>query len=152
MHVPGRRAPLVVAVWAAGVVLATGTGLLAVRLVADAVGDPAVPVLSAEDVRDATPPARPAPSLAAPPAAAPAAPVRVFSSTGGSVGVRCRGTLPEPVYATPAQGWALDESGLEGTALEVRFESGRTRARLTIGCRSGAPTLLERRTDTSGKG
>ena len=146
-----RRAPLLLAVWAAGVVLATATGLLAVSLVADAVGDPAVPVLSADDLVAVSPaPARTTPR---PPSASPGGSrVRVFSSTGGSVGVRCVGGVPEQVYVTPAPGYGLDETSREGAALEVRFESGRTRVRLTLGCADGAPALLDRRTDTSGKG
>jgi hypothetical protein len=177
---------LLAAVWLGGVVLATGTGLLAVRLVAAQVGEDAVPVLSADDVghalasesaspRAVVPAASTSPAKSARPttssrpvsstaptrasspaprrtAAASAAPVRSFSSDGGSVGARCRGAVPEQVYATPAQGYRLDQSSVQGDILEVRFESSSTKVRLEIGCRSGTPYLADRRTDTSGSG
>jgi hypothetical protein len=163
-----RPGPLLALVWVGGVVLATATGLLAVRLVADQVGDPAVPVLSSGDVAKAlaatTP--TPAPTRSAAPSPSPAvrspapdrspaatstrpaaARVRVFTSAGGSVGARCRGRTPERVYATPAQGYRLDESSIEGGVLEVRFESDRTRVRLEIACASSGPVLAEQRTE-----
>jgi hypothetical protein len=70
------------------------------------------------------------------------------------VGVRCRGTAPERVYSTPAQGYALDETSVSGNVLEVRFRSanGRTRIRMEIGCSTGTPVLLENRVDSSGGG
>ena len=148
-----RRAPLLVAVWVAGVALATGTGLLAVGLVADAVGDPAVPVLSAEDVRNATPSPQPSPTRGSVAPSRPGpSPARVFTSAGGTVAVRCSGSVPEQVYATPAQGWVLDETSREGSTLETRFESGRTRVRMTVGCSGGGPVLLDSRTDSRGPG
>ena len=145
---------VLVAVWLGGVLLATAGGLLAVRLVADQVGDPPVPVLDRKDVTTAlqTPTARPsAPATATrPTTTGGASAVRSFSSSGGSVGVRCRGTVPERVYATPAQGYRLDESEVEGSALEVRFTSSSTRVRVEVGCGSGRPVLLERRADEAG--
>ena len=163
---PRRPVPLLALVWVGGVVLATGTGLLAVRLVASQVGDPALPVMSGADVARALVAATRSPSPAAtrsptpsPPGARPsspgagpasprpaAAPVRVFTSQGGSVGARCRSGVPERVYATPAQGYSLDESSVEGGVLEVRFESDSTRVRLEIGCGAGGPVLVGRRT------
>jgi hypothetical protein len=57
------------------------------------------------------------------------------------------------VYATPAQGYNLDETSGDGSeVLEVRFASGRTRARLSISCSTGSPVLAESRVDTSGGG
>ncbi|MBK5306318.1 MAG: hypothetical protein JJD92_06485 [Frankiaceae bacterium] len=156
-----RRAPLLLAFWLAAVVVATGVGVLAVRLVAVQVGDPASPVLSTKEVGAAlteTPRASPTPSpsptpirAASPRPTTPAPTVpRSFSSQGGTVGVRCRGTVAERVFATPAQGYVLDETSVEAGVLEVRFEQGRTRVRLAISCSSRTPVLVERRVDTSG--
>ena len=154
-----RPAPLLLAFWLAAVVVATGIGVLAVQLVADQVGDPTVPVLTTKDVGTALG-ARPSavptqsgsrrPSTG--PTTAPASAPIAFSSQGGSVGVRCAGTVPRKVYATPAQGYVLDESSVEGPVLEVRFTQGRTRVRLGVSCGTGTPVLVERRVDTSGKG
>lgn len=145
--------PLLVAVWLGGVVLATGAGLLAVRLVDDEVGDPPAPTLSSKEVAQALASA-PASSKESDPllgtqlspttseaAGAPAA-ARSFNFDGGSVGVRCRGTAPEQVYASPAQGYRLDESSVKGSTLEVKFESGSVHAQLKIGCDSSSPVLL----------
>lgn len=165
----GRPAPLLLAIWLAAVLVATTVGVAAVRLVADQVGDPAVPVLSSKEVGAAlTATPRPSPSArpgttASPlptrsPTRSPAGPARsavmVFTSQGGTVGVRCRGTAAERVYSTPAQGYVLDETSVNGNVLEVRFRSadGRTRVRLEISCGSGTPVLVERRVDTSGGG
>jgi hypothetical protein len=67
------------------------------------------------------------------------------------VGVRCNGGVPQRVYATPAQGWVLDESSIESGVLEVRFEQGRTRSRIGIRCSGSNPVVVERRVDTSGE-
>lgn len=157
--VPSRRTTgVLVAFWLAAAVLATGVGVLAVRLVARQVGDPAVPVLSSRDIARAPSPTPPAAASASPTRTVPAATPRAlpattpFSTTGGAVGVRCRGPVPERVYATPAQGWMLDETSVEGGVLEVRFTQGRTRSRISIACRDGAPVAAERRVDSSGGG
>jgi hypothetical protein len=161
---PRRPGALLLAIWLAGAAAATGAGVLAVRLVATQVGDPAVPVLTTKEVTtalsDAPRPSNAVPSPTPSPAASPrpsrqpsqrpvSAP-KAFSSQGGSIGVRCRGTVAELVYRTPAQGYALDETATEGEVLEVRFTNGRTRARLGVSCTSGAPVLVENRVDTSG--
>jgi hypothetical protein len=175
---PPRPAVLLLSFWLGGVVLATGTGLLGVRLVASRVGDPAAPVLSAGDVRrglaspvpspraaPASPrPVAPSPRVSAPspaasltignpaphaPSAAPPA-VRAFTSAGGSVGVRCRGTTPERVYATPAQGYQLDDASLHGALLEVRFDNDRNEVRLQISCSTGKAVLVQQRNDSKG--
>ena len=159
---PRRPAPLLLVFWVAAVVVATGVGVLAVRLVEAQVGDPAVPVLTSKDVTAALTaaprpsvgvvPSRSPSSAASPrPATRPVAP-KVFTSRGGSVGVRCHGTSPELVYRTPAQGYELDETSVEAGVLEIRFVSGRTRARLGISCSSTTPVLVENRVDTSGGG
>jgi hypothetical protein len=214
-----RPTSLLVAVWLAGVGLATGTGVLAVQLVAQQVGDPSVAVLSAADVgrqlastpTGSTPDSgrsdastnKPQTSAAEPaetgtagepaehakttasapikhhegsttpagtasraaethhdgtgdkPASTPAnagstaatSDVKAFDSQGGSVGVRCRGTAPEQVYASPAQGYRVDESSVSGSTLEVRFESSTTDVRMKVSCSSGSPVLTENRAD-----
>jgi cytoskeletal protein RodZ len=157
---------MLLAFWVAAVVVATAVGLLAVRLLVQQVGDPGEPVLSTKDVGQAlssTPPASrsasPRPTPKATPSTTPAtrppspeagSPITPFRTTGGSVGVRCRGTEPQRVYATPAQGWVLDETSTEGGVLEVRFTKDRTRSRIGISCGSGTPVVVERRVDTSG--
>ncbi|MDT7547226.1 MAG: hypothetical protein QOE99_3336 [Actinomycetota bacterium] len=175
---PRRPAVLLLSFWLGGVVLATGTGLLGVRLVAARVGDPAGPVLSAGDVQRglATPlpspraaqasprQLAPSPRVSAPsPAAsltignpdpqaqsAPPPAVRAFSSAGGSVGVRCRGTTPERVYATPAQGYQLDDASLHGAMLEVRFDNDRNEVRMQISCSTSKPEVVQLRNDSKG--
>lgn len=166
MPVP-RRPLALVAVWVAGALVATATGVLAVRQVATSVGDDSPPPLSAAGVETAlgsaspgaaaptaspttaaapTTPATgpttssPAPttSPAAPPAAPPAPPPatvsRSFSSRGGSVGVSCTGSTPELVFASPAQGWAVDHQEVEREHVEVRFVGpGEVRMRVTCG-------------------
>jgi hypothetical protein len=161
---PTRRpAPLLLAFWLAAVVVATAVGVLAVRLVAAQVGGPSVPVLSGNDVRSAltasprpTRIASPHPSASAAPSQGPPpqsqSALKAFTSQGGTVGVRCRGRVAVKIYATPAQGYNLDETSEDAEVLEVRFASGRTRVRLGISCGSGTPVLVENRVDTSGGG
>lgn len=154
-----RSRLLLVLVWVAGAVVATSIGLLAVRQVASSVGDPAVPVLSGA-VAGPSAASAPAPAPASPSASASAAsadPSRPgapaagtsasFRSTGGTAGVRCSGTAPSLLYATPADGYALDERSVEGSELEVRFEAGERRVRLTISCATGRPRLVDQDTD-----
>lgn len=157
-RVPSRRTTSVLfAFWLAAALGATAVGVLAVRLVARQVGDPAVPVLSAREIGRALAATRtvapgPTPARAVPAGSPPVVPATIpFSTTGGSVGVRCRGRVPQRVYATPAQGWLLDETSLEGGLLEVRFTRGGTRSRIGIACRTGAPVVAERRVDSSGR-
>lgn len=152
---------LLVLVWIAGAVVATSIGLLAVRQVASSVGDPAVPVLSDGGIATAQPSASPAaspvaspvaspaasPSAAPPSPAAPAPTSASFRSAGGTVGVQCSGATPSLLYATPADGYALDERSVEGNELEVRFEAGERRVKLTISCATGQPRLVEEETD-----
>ena len=142
-------------VWLTGTIAATSVGVLAVRQVAEQVGDPAVPPLAVSPT--ARTPASVAPSPGAgTPAVVPTAPERLasltFRSTGGTVGAQCAGRVPRLLYATPAEGYALDESSVEGTELEVRFESESARARLTIGCATGTPTLVDDRVDPRNEG
>jgi hypothetical protein len=173
-----RATTLLVLVWVGGLLAATSVGLLAVRLVATQVGDPAVAPLSA--VAAATgaatpgtvptltattaPPSSPAaplsqaPTVAPPtarPSTAPAAPApatRTFTTAAGTVGVQCTGTALRLVYATPAQGWTLDERSVGGSEAEVRFRGAGSRLRVRLSCASGAPTLVEQRTDPDGGG
>jgi hypothetical protein len=153
-------------VWLGGLLAATSVGLLAVRLVATQVGDPAVAPLSAVAAASAaavpstTPPSAVQPSAApttagpAPttrPSAAAAAP-RTFTTPAGTLGVQCAGPALRLLYATPAQGWALDERSVTGAEAEVRFEGSGTRVRVRISCATGAPQLVEQRTDEHGGG
>src|SRR5688500_17163126 len=116
-----RSRVLLVLVWVAGAVVATSIGLLAVRQVASSVGDPAVPVQSGGGIPTAT-------AAASPPVSPPSSPTATatsasFRSAGGTVGAQCSGTTPSLLYATPADGYALDERSVEGVELEVRFEA-----------------------------
>ena len=147
-----RRLPLLALVWLLGVVVATGIGLLAVRLVAAQVGEPAVPPVTGDVV--ARPPeasSAPSPSATGVQPSATAAPVvtasRSFRSAGGTVGVECAGRTARLVFATPAEGFALDEQSVAGPEVEVRFEADDTRVRSTVSCASGAPVLVEQRVD-----
>lgn len=142
---------LLVLVWVAGAVVATSIGLLAVRQVASSVGDPAVPVLSDGGVPTGQPSAVPSPLPSPSPIESSAPAVATtsasFRSAGGTVGVRCSGATPSLLYATPADGYALDERSVEGSELEVRFEAGERRVKVTIGCVSGRPQLVDEETD-----
>lgn len=156
-----RSRLLLVLVWLVGAVVATSIGLLAVGQVASQVGDPAVPVLSDGGAAAATPTSAASPERSptasaaaspnvAPPAPSAVAPVRrsaSFRSAGGTVGVQCSGSAPSLVYATPADGYSLDERSIEGSKLEVRFESGDRRVKMTIRCANGQPRLVDVKTD-----
>lgn len=165
---PLRRPLALVVVWTAGALVATGTGVLAVRQVADRVSDPAPAPLSpggvetalaeasltrtpsATPVESASPtavPATPAPPtatsqpVASPPSspAPPAATARSFANEGGSIGVACDGGLPRLVYVTPAQGWSVDDRREDAERVEVRFRSDDGDARLRVVCGPGGP-------------
>jgi hypothetical protein len=160
------RVPLLlVAVWLGGLLAATSVGLLAVRLVAAQVGDPAVAPLSAVAAAStaATPSSRPSPAPppdAPPPATPTAGPAqrpaatatRTFSTAAGTLGVQCTGTALRLLYATPAEGFALDEREVSGTDAEVRFEDEGTKVRVRVSCATGAPQLVEQRTERDGDG
>lgn len=229
------RPVLLCLVWLLGAVLSIGTGLLAVRLVADRVGDEPQPSLSLEQIQAATrsvaptssagtptgaatdpsrpgsgpggaggtgtgqapgsgttggsasgptgsgtggstgsvgtapttrpterptttarPTAGPRPTTTRAPTGSSTAPTtsapRTFSLTGGVVSVRCAGSRGQLVYATPAQGWSLDERSVSGTEVEVRFRRDDTRSRIRLSCSGGTPVEVDRRVDTSGGG
>jgi hypothetical protein len=167
---------LLVLVWVGGLLAAMSVGLLAVRLVAAQVGDPAVAPLSAVAAASgapdgAAPPATAAPatptggppSSAAPapgsspdrpaPSTAPAvATTQTFSTAGGTLGVQCTGTALRLLYRTPAQGYALDEQSVGGSEAEVRFRGAGARVRVRLSCATGVPRLVEQRTDPDGGG
>lgn len=177
MSAPSARVPvLLVLVWVGGLLAATSVGLLAVRLVAAQVGDPAVAPLSAVAAAtgapgDVAPPTAAAtatptgvpPSSAAPgptPSSGPPAPstapavatTQTFATSAGTLGVQCTGTTLRLLLATPAQGYALDERSVGGTEAEVRFEGAGARVRVRLSCATGAPRLVEQRTDPDGGG
>ena len=143
-------------VWLTGTLAATSVGVLAVHQVAEQVGDPAVPPLAVTPTGAPSAPVAPSPG-AGTPAVVPTTPERLasltFRSTGGTVGAQCAGSVPRLLYAAPADGYALDESSVEGVELEVRFESESARARLTISCAGATPRLVDDRVDArSGSG
>ena len=156
----GRAWPaplLLVLVWLVGAVVATAVGVLAVRLVATQVGDPAVPPLSAaaaNPLPTAQPLAPPAPGARTPepPPPAPAGNARAFPSAGGTVGVSCSGAVARLVFATPAAGYTLDEQTVAGGDVEVRFESDSNRVRLELAGADGTPVLVGERVDPAGGG
>ena len=151
-----RRPLVLLLVWFSGVALATVTGLLAVRLVAAQVGDASVPVLSLADVERAlaatAPPVEPAlpPGASGSPVSAAASEPVTFSVVGGTVSAVCTGTTATLVYATPEQGFQLEERSAQGTRLEVRFRGASSRSRLTVDCSTGTPVEQERRVDADG--
>ena len=165
-----RRPLALVAVWSVGALVATGTGVLAVRQVADRVSESPPPPLSAAGVETAlaqathtpgaTPSADPtevpgatpapasttsvpsaaatrAPAPPAPPAPAPVA--RSFRTAGGDVGVSCDQGVPRLVYATPAQGWAVDDRREAEGRVEVRFRSEDDEVRVRAVCGADGP-------------
>ena len=138
-----RSRPVVlVLVWLAGAVVATSVGLLAVRQVAAQVGDPAVPagtgVVEAPSPVPTRSPTRTAPATTS---------SRTFTSVAGTVGVQCSGSAARLLYATPADGYALDEQSVVGSELEVRFEGRDTRVRMDLSCAGGQARLVDQRTD-----
>ena len=175
---PSSRVPvLLVLVWVGGLLVATSVGLLAVRLVAAQVGDPAVAPLSAVAAasgaatpsgapRSAGPPVTPTgappsgtaapsapPATTSPPSAPPATvSAQTFAVTAGTLGVQCAGSTLRLLYATPAQGYAIDERSVGGAEAEVRFRGAGTRVRLRLSCATGVPRLVEQRTDEDGGG
>jgi hypothetical protein len=175
-----RRPATLFAVWVAGAAVATGTGVVAVRQVADEVGGAAPAPLTAAGVETelleatatagssaaaapeattispSSSPSPPAPAgpppatsaggpvAAAPPAAAPAPPAAVtrsFASRAGSVAVSCAGSGPaQLVYATPSQGWAVDERKQDAERVEVRFRAdGQAEVRIRVSCGPDGP-------------
>jgi hypothetical protein len=143
------RAPLLLGlVWLLGAVVATSVGVLAVRQVAAQVGDPAVPPVTTQTAPARTTPPT-TPPVTAPGAQATAAPTatRTFTSPAGTLGAQCAGTTARLLYATPADGYAVDEQSVSGSELEVRFEGRGVRVRTSVSCASGRPELLEQRTD-----
>jgi hypothetical protein len=87
------------------------------------------------------------------PSTAPAVPTtRTFATAAGTLGVQCTGTVLRLLYATPAQGYALDERSVSGTEAEVRFRGDGARVRARLSCATGLPRLVEQRTDPDGGG
>lgn len=100
--------------------------------------------------------AQPPPSSlpAAPPApvAAPASVDEVYSTLGGTVGVRCTGSTIGLSFATPASGWRLHGSPSTGPVqVEVRFEPAQdahgAEVRVRAVCSGGVPVEEIRETD-----
>lgn len=65
-----------------------------------------------------------------------------FSNEGGTIGVRCDGTAPRLLYATPADGYRVAERKVDADRVEVRFARGDGKGedpRLRVVCRNGTP-------------
>jgi hypothetical protein len=91
------------------------------------------------------------PSFAAPAVApstteatAPLSTEEVYSTEGGTVGVRCVGSSISLLYATPAAGWQLHGPAASGgTEIDVRFEPASdgkgAEVRIRVRCEAGVP-------------
>lgn len=123
---------LLVAVWAAGAAVAVGTGLLAIDLVGTRVGEPVVP----PPIGDSRPP-----SVSSSVSPRPGSRTATFGGRGGTIGVRCDGAVPRLLYATPAQGYRIDDRRDDGRRVEVRFRGEDDDTRLRVACVAGAPAL-----------
>ena len=141
---------MVAGVWLAGTVLATGTGLLAVRTVATQVGDPTVPVLRGDDVAQALdapgdaipapaasggagprPSSTAVPSSSAPAASPPPAPASSPSAAGRAPASSAPATFRSSggavgVQCVGATARLLFATPALGYALEQRSASGST--------------------------
>ena len=77
-------------------------------------------------------------------ATAPPSTEEVYSTAGGTVGVRCVGSSISLLYATPAAGWQLHgPAGSGGTEIDVRFEPASdgkgAEVRVRVQCEGGVP-------------
>ncbi len=85
------------------------------------------------------PPAVQVPSPGPPPGQEAPPPVASFQTVGGSLGVRCAGTTPQEVFATPAQGYRFGAPSISGTLLEVEFTSSESVVVAAVDCAGGTP-------------
>jgi hypothetical protein len=148
-----RHALLIGALWLAAATAATSVGVVAVRLVADQVGDDVSAPLSSTGVRQALSSVSPTPEPSEEAAEEPAEEshegrVRTVTTEGGVVSGRCLGTTPTLLYATPADGYRTERTSAQGAAL-VRFVGSSRQVTLTLTCRED-DLRVDKRTDRIG--
>lgn len=158
---------LLVALWAAGALVAVGVGLVAVRLVAGQVSDAGASALDRGAVTDALRSAQPTASRAPGPTATPTptprrtttprppatvstpastGPIRTVNTRGGSVSARCVSGSPRLLLVTPAEGYRIEES----SSSRVRFESSSSEVRIRLSCTSANRLLTSVRSESKG--
>lgn len=175
-----RRAVASLVAWLVGTAVATGVGLLTIRLLGDGLTTNTVQPLSTEAVRDAlaetaSPSGRGTPSSSArapgttasgtntpgtttpdrPPATtAPRSTQDVLSSAGGTVVARCTGSTVSLISSSPAQGFEVhDVKAGPASVAEVEFRSDSLRVEMTITCAGGTPKATnDERSESDGKG
>lgn len=128
------------------VVVAAGAlvvGLTAVGAVGSGItGEGLRPLTSAEiDTRLAAQPATsaPQPPVSSAPPAIESQAVVVSGAPGGTVVVRCEGSTPRIVSASPAQGFELKDSGSDDGRPRVRFEGDDIEVDVRLTCTNGTP-------------
>jgi hypothetical protein len=141
------------ALWVAGATAATSVGLVAVRLVGNAVGDQVSAPLTTKAVQQALSSVSPGAVPSEAPEGRPSqfaeeGDVRTVSTAGGVVSARCRDQLPALLYATPGDGYQTQRRGTR-TAVVVRFVGSSRQVTLTLSCR-GEDLLAATRTDPVG--
>jgi hypothetical protein len=152
-----RPALLIGALWVAAATAATSVGVVAVRLVADQVGDDVSAPLSSTGVRQALSSVTPTPEPAEEPSEeaseepddeAAEGRVRTVTTEGGVVSARCRNAVPRLLYATPADGYRTERTSSAGATL-VRFVGPSRQVTLTLTCRED-DLRVDKRTDRVG--
>jgi hypothetical protein len=152
-----RHALLIGALWVAAATAATSVGVVAVRLVADQVGDDVSAPLSSTGVRQALSSVTPTPEPAEEPSEeaseepddeAAEGRVRTVTTEGGVVSARCRNAVPRLLYATPADGYRTERTSSAGATL-VRFVGPSRQVTLTLTCRED-DLRVDKRTDRLG--
>ncbi|MFL6204560.1 MAG: hypothetical protein ACJ739_04345, partial [Acidimicrobiales bacterium] len=68
-----------------------------------------------------------------------------YSLQGGSIGVRCTGSVIELVYSSPAQGFGSEVNSAGPDEVDVRFESDTHRSRIKVQCGPGKPVVVDQR-------
>lgn len=153
VRMASRHALLIGALWLAAATTATSVGVVAVRLVADQVGDEVSAPLTSTGVRQALSSVGPTPEATEGPSEDPVEEafegrVRTVTTDGGVVSGRCRGTAPTLLYATPADGYRTERTSSAGATL-VRFVGRSRQVTLTLTCRED-DLRVDTRTDRIG--
>ena len=153
VRMASRHALVIGALWVAAATAATSVGVVAVRLVADQVGDDVSAPLSSTSVRQALSSVTPAPEPSEeefedPAEEASEGRVRTVTTDGGVVSGRCLGTTPTLLYATPADGYRTERTSTQGATL-VRFVGRSRQVTLTLTCRAD-DLRVDTRTDRIG--
>lgn len=65
---------------------------------------------------------------------------RTWSLPGGTVGVACVGSTISQLYATPQDGWTMENSERGPVRVEVEFHNGESESKLDATCVGGVPT------------